>query len=71
MGDSCFLNAVLQALVPVWCNTYGERDTPAAPLAKLAVEQMERLVHGRRRFALQDAVLRCAACFPGWVWVVV
>ena len=26
---------------------------------------------GARRFALQVAVLRFAACFPGWVWVVI
>ena len=41
LGCSCFLNAAVQALLPVWYNTYGERATPAQPLAKLAAEQMD------------------------------
>ena len=63
LGRSCFLNAALQALVPVWYNTYGVRDTPAAPLAKLAVEQMERLVHGvsPSRTQCSDLLLFAAA----------
>ena len=63
MGASCFLNAALRALVPVWYDTYGERDTPAAPLAKLVVEQMERLVHGDSPSRMQccDLLLLAAA----------
>ena len=41
LGCSCFLNAAVQALLPVWYNTYGERATPTQPLAKLAAEQMD------------------------------
>ena len=45
LGLSCFLNAAVQALLPVWYKTYSERATPT-PLARLVLEQMDRLVHG-------------------------
>ena len=48
LGASCFLNAALQALVPVWYSTYGVCATPAAPLAKLAVAQMDPAGSGCR-----------------------
>ena len=46
LGLSCFLNAAVQALLPVWNNAYSERATPTGPLAKLAVEHVGRMRYG-------------------------
>lgn len=46
LGVSCFLNAAVQALVPVWFNTYGDNAAPATRLGQLLVHQLEHAVHG-------------------------
>ena len=65
LGYSCFLNAAVQALLPVWYNTYGERATPEQPQARLAAEQMERLAHG-----VLPAKTQCSDLLRALPWLV-
>jgi hypothetical protein len=46
LGVSCFLNAAVQVLVPVWFNTYGDNAAPTTRLGQLLVHQLEHAVLG-------------------------
>jgi hypothetical protein len=69
LRNTCFLNATLQALLAVYYNTASVRPTPADSflLAKQAVQQMERLVHGVSPSREQCEALLCELPYNfGW-----